>query len=633
MADEAAILSEWRRLLTVEQAAARAQFEAARQALDASARVDAGLALDGLVVADTTAGALGRAAWVLQRRDGGELGPGISPGDPVLLARKRGGPEPLRGLVSRRTRRALTVVFDDPPDEAFEDGELLLERQVDETTHQRLLAGLTELETKTGRTAAWRRLVTIGGTPAPGKPVPFDDPRLNAPQREAVARALAAEELFLVHGPPGTGKTEVLAAIAAAAIALGTKVIACAASNAAVDNLVARLGSRGVDAVRLGHPARVHPLLLEHTLEARTERHEKAQIAVSLTNEARQLLRRADRAVKQGRAPDRFVEARSARGEARRLFAEARTLARAAEDEVLAKAPAICATLSGLASQRLRGRRFPLAIVDEATQATVPATVLALVRADKVVLAGDQHQLPPTVLSPEAAKGGLARSLYERWHDAHGSTLSRMLEVQHRMHREIMAFPSTQLYGGRLVAHASVESHLLADLPGVARDDRTTTPFLFVDSAGKGWTEETPPGSQSQRNPGEAARVAREVEALRAAGVAARDIGVIAPYSAQVQLLRSLLADEELEVDTVDAFQGREKEAICVSLTRSNDEGELGFCADVRRMNVALTRARRRLFVVGDSATLGGHAFYAAFLEHAQANGAYRSAWEDPDSE
>lgn len=626
------MLAGWRRLLELERAAQAAQFEAARQALGPRERVAAGLALGGLVLADATAGTLGRTAWVLARPGGEELDPTVSAGDPVLLTRRRGGTEPVRGLVSRRTRRAVTVVFDEPPDEAFEDGELLLDRMLDETTHQRMLAGLAELESaKSGRTAAWRRLLAGDGAPIAGKTQAFDDPRLNAPQREAVARALAAEELYLVHGPPGTGKTEVLAAIAAEAIARGSTVVACAASNAAVDNLVARLASRGVDAVRLGHPARVHPLLVEHTLEARAERHEKARIAAALTNEARQLLRRADRATKQGRAADRFAEARATRSEARRLFAEARTLARAAEDEVLAKAPAVCATLTGLASQRLRGRRFALAIVDEATQATVPATILALVRAEKVVLAGDQNQLPPTVLSLEAASAGLAKSLFERWQQLFPG-LSRMLEVQHRMHREIMEFPSTQLYGGRLEAHPSVASHLLAELPGVARDERTAAAMVFVDSAGKGWSEECPEGGESRRNPGEAQRVVAEVRALRAAGLAARDIGVIAPYAAQVQLLRTLLPEEELDIDTVDAFQGREKEAICVSLTRSNDTGELGFCADVRRMNVALTRARRRLFVVGDSATVARHPFYAAFLEHTQATGAYRSAWEEPEA-
>jgi predicted DNA helicase len=255
--------------------------------------------------------------------------------------------------------------------------------------------------------------------------------------------------------------------------------------------------------------------------------------------------------------------------------------------------------------------------------------VLALLLSERAVLAGDQNQLPPTVISMEASRGGLSRTLYERLLDAHGSDISTMLRVQYRMHADIMRFPNDQLYGGRLIAHESVAAHLLKELSGVAATERTSAPLLFVDSAGKGWTEESPDESESRRNPGEAERVAREVAALRADGVAAEDIGVIAPYAAQVQLLRTLLPDEALEIDSVDAFQGREKEAICVSLTRSNESADIGFLSDVRRMNVALTRARRRLFVVGDSATISGHPFYASFVKHVQETGAYRSAWEE----
>lgn len=621
------MIAELRALLLLERDAARAAWEAARAG---GSRADPGQALAGLVVADTSSAALGRAASTLRARDGGDLPPGFSAGDPVLLSRRRAPDETIPALVARRTRRALTLVFEEPPPPELEEGELVLERAWDETTHERLMAGLAELEAaRTGRNLAWRRLLQGEEAPRPALTgEPADDPRLNGPQREAVARAGAAEDLFLVHGPPGTGKTEVLAAVAARELARGGTVLGVAASNAAVDNLVARLTAWGLDPVRLGHPARVHPLQVERTLEARVERHEKARIAVSLTRDAQDLLRRADRAARQGRAADRFAEARQCRAEARRLLAEARTLARAAEDEVLRSAPVVCATLTGL-GHRLRGRRFSLAVIDEATQAVAPATFLALLSCERAVLAGDPMQLPPTVLSPEAGRRGLSRSLFERLLERHGEGLVRMLEIQHRMHAEIGRFPSNALYSGRLVPHLAVAAHRLAELPGVASSPLTREPFTFLDSAGKGWTEESPEGGESRRNPGEAERVVREVHALRASGVAAADIGVIAPYAAQVQLLRQLLPEEELEIDTVDAFQGREKEAICVSLTRSNETGEIGFLADVRRMNVALTRARRRLFVVGDSATIGAHPFYASFVADAQARGLYRSAWEE----
>jgi superfamily I DNA and/or RNA helicase len=194
------------------------------------------------------------------------------------------------------------------------------------------------------------------------------------------------------------------------------------------------------------------------------------------------------------------------------------------------------------------------------------------------------------------------------------------LAEQHRMNEAIMRFPSEALYAGKLRAHPDVARHAL--------DDR---PLLMVDTAGRGLEEETPEGSDSKHNPGEAELVAREVERILALAVGPADVAVIAPYDAQVQRLRQLLAariDEGLEVDTVDGFQGREKEAVVVSLTRSNDAGEVGFLADVRRMNVALTRARKKLVVVGDSATVSRHSFYEAFVRHAQGAGAWVSAWE-----
>jgi superfamily I DNA and/or RNA helicase len=224
------------------------------------------------------------------------------------------------------------------------------------------------------------------------------------------------------------------------------------------------------------------------------------------------------------------------------------------------------------------------------------------------------------VISAAAQEGGLGVSLFERLAAGACATAMVTLAEQHRMNEAIMRFPSEALYAGKLRAHPDVARHAL--------DDR---PLLMVDTAGRGLEEETPEGSDSKHNPGEAELVAREVERILALAVCPADVAVIAPYDAQVQRLRQLLAgriDEGLEVDTVDGFQGREKEAVVVSLTRSNDAGEVGFLADVRRMNVALTRARKKLVVVGDSATVSRHPFYEAFVRHAQEAGAWVSAWE-----
>jgi len=363
----------------------------------------------------------------------------------------------------------------------------------------------------------------------------------------------------------------------------------------------------------------VLPSLVAHTLEAQASAHESARIAAGLVREAL-ALRRDARKRRERRGPGRYSDARDAEKRARALLSEARQLEDRAESEVLSRAPVVVATLTGLDAPVLAGRRFPLAVVDEATQAIEPAAYLALLRAERAVLAGDHLQLPPTVLSAQAAQGGLGISLFERLAQAHGEAIMVTLAEQHRMNEKIMAYPSQALYGGRLRAHPDVAHHALDDQP-----------LLFVDTSGRGFEEETPDGSESKQNAGEAELCAAEVERILALGVAPADVAVIAPYDAQVQRLRQLLAervDQGMEVDTVDGFQGREKEAVVVSLTRSNEQGEVGFLADVRRMNVAVTRARKKLVVVGDGATVARHPFYEGYIRHAQETGAWVSAWE-----
>jgi superfamily I DNA and/or RNA helicase len=213
----------------------------------------------------------------------------------------------------------------------------------------------------------------------------------------------------------------------------------------------------------------------------------------------------------------------------------------------------------------------------------------------------------------------------------HGPTLVRRLEVQYRMHADIMCFSSEEFYDGALRADASVAAHRLCELPGVTETELTTTPIHFIDTAGAGYDEEPEPEGESRLNPREAALVVRKVRDLLDAGVSPRDVGVITPYSAQVRLLRDRLAIPGMEIDSVDGFQGREKEVIVLSLVRSNVENEIGFLADVRRTNVALTRARRKLLVVGDSATLAVLPFYRRLFEYFEGVGAYHTVWEEAE--
>jgi len=612
-------------LLDAERQEERLRLEEARGRLSLAEREARGLA-----VADVEAveeGALAGRALVTYARPGRPLGAGrIGIGSLVsVTSRREDRPDAPSGVVARRTRGAIAVAFDEPPPDWATDGRVVLELEPSPVTWERLAGGIARLrDEKAGR--RWHGLLT-GEAPrflsAPrGPALPHV---LNAEQGEALDLADRAEDLALVHGPPGTGKTTVLVEVVRRAVARGEQVLAAAPSNLAVDNLVERLAAAGLACVRLGHPARVLPAVLAHTLEARTEGHESARIARGLVEEAFALRRTAAKR-RQKRGPGRFSASREQWRDARALLAEARALEARAEGEVLDRADVVLATLTSLDAAPLAGRRFPLAVVDEATQAVEPALFLALLRSDRAVLAGDHLQLPPTVLSAAAQAGGLGVSLFERLVPLLGPAAKVTLAEQHRMNARIMAFPSEALYGGALRAHPAAAGRAIDEAP-----------LELVDTAGRGFEEETPEGSDSKHNPGEAELVASEVARLLALGLAPDAIAVISPYDAQVQRLRQALAAEVergLEVDTVDGFQGREKEAVIVSLVRSNDEGEVGFLADVRRMNVALTRARAKLVVVGDGATVSRHPFYEAFLRHAETTGAWRSAWErgaEPD--
>jgi superfamily I DNA and/or RNA helicase len=235
------------------------------------------------------------------------------------------------------------------------------------------------------------------------------------------------------------------------------------------------------------------------------------------------------------------------------------------------------------------------------------------------------------VISSEAASLGFNVSLMEKLVSQSGPALSRRLTVQYRMHRDIMAFSSEYFYENSLTPHASVANHLLSDLPGVTANDLTSTPLHYIDTAGASYDEESEPDGDSRLNPQEADLIQRKVTELLESGLAPGQIAIISPYSAQVRYLRALLKQPGIEIDSVDGFQGREKEAVLVSLVRSNREGEIGFLADVRRMNVALTRARRKLIVVGDSATITSSDFYRRLVTYFENIGAYHSVWEEYD--
>ncbi len=599
-----------------------------------SDRVRAGHALARLspLDFDVAAGGLVR-QWLSTPKPIDPYGLVLGPGDPVRLwwsEREEG----VHGVIARiKSDRIAVVLGPEAAAELPEQVNLDLEDPV--ITFERGTAALSAARNLPAKHRATALVAVLEGHETPRietRPhqepaVRLADDALEDAQREAVVLALAATELALIHGPPGTGKTRVLVEVIGQCVARGDKVLATAASNAAVDNLAERLLARGLRVVRLGHPARVSDAVVHATLDECLQR--DADVVL-----AREWLHRADATRRD--VAKRFArpgadrrELRARLGEARTLERDARRQIRHRQEALVRAADVVLATCSGAAERLLDAVELETVAVDEATQVPDPLLLIPLLRGRRAILAGDPCQLPPTVIDPAAARAGLSETFFERLIAAHPS-VSRMLEVQHRMHECIMEFPSRTMYEGRLQAAASVARHRLEDL-GTAMDPLRPEVLTFIDTAGRGW-DEVRDDDESVVNREQAERVTAEVRRVGARGCPWSDIAVIATYRGQVRLLRELLADEVgagLEVSTVDAFQGREKEAVIVDLVRSNPDGELGFLADTRRMNVALTRARRYLCVVGDSATFGSHPYYGELLAAVEAGGAYLSAWVD----
>ncbi len=620
------------RLLDLESQAEARQAQERLDRLSTQEAERGGHCLTDLVVTEEYAGLGGRCILTLAKRNQTLTlsGIGLGVGTPVLLIEEGSAPgSGCRGIVCERQERWVRVAVNEPPDAVAESPRYRLSLSTDEVARLRQRTALERARAASRDRLAELRQVLLGAAaPAFGPEVPLSplDSSLNEFQQEAVRFALAAQDVAVIHGPPGTGKTTTVVELIRQAVRRGDKVLACAPSNLAVDNLLEKLLAHGESAIRLGHPARVLPALRAHTLDLMVEDHTDVRLARKFAKEAHALFRKAARYT---RAKPEPGARRDMRQEARELLAEARRLEAQAVEHILDAGPILCATTTGLDDDILGRRVFDLAVVDEACQSTEPGCWVPLQRCRRVVLAGDHCQLPPTVVSPEAVAQGFNVSLLERQVALHGPAVVRRLNRQYRMHEAIMGFSSREFYEGALEADASVRGHRLCDLPGVRPGLLTEAPVYFLDTAGAGFEEQAEVGGDSRLNPQEAALVCRKVWELLEAGVTAADIAVIAPYAAQVRRLQEELGVAGVEIDSVDGFQGREKEAVVISLVRSNANQEIGFLADVRRMNVALTRARRQVLVIGDSATLAVHPFYQRLFEYVEAVGEYHSVWEE----
>ena len=582
-----------------------------------------------LVICDSDSGVGGRylVSFIKRNRELSLPWNRLKVGSPVVVAQfKDDDGTSFNGVVSKRSRDLIQVAINEIP----EGDSFRVDLAADEITRKRSANAIKLVRKTKGRLGYVRDVILGDREPAYSefKDLQFDT-KLNESQVAAIQFALSANDVAVIHGPPGTGKTTTVVELIVQAIARGDKVLACAPSNTAVDNLVMKLNQRKAKPVRIGHPARVAPQLQSRTLDSLAADDPNMRIAKEMMQEAAELFRKIDRF---SRAKPQPGARRELRAEAKRLIGDSRLMEKQAIEHVLDRASVICATTT-LDDGILGDRWFDLLVIDEACQSTEPPCWIPICRSEKVVFAGDHCQLPPTVLSQKAARLGFEKSLMERLVDLYGDQVSRMLNVQYRMHDAIKEFSSKVFYDGLLISDKSVAAHLLVDKYSDSRIETLSEPVAFVDTAGANWTEELEPDGESRRNPKEAKFVLEQVKLLSNASVPLSDIAVITPYAAQVRLIRNIAnelfgSENELEIDTVDGFQGREKEVAFISLVRSNEKCEIGFLADTRRMNVALTRARRRLMIVGDSATIGSNDFYGRMLEYFDSIDAYNSIWQ-----
>ncbi|MEP2670198.1 MAG: AAA domain-containing protein [Cyclobacteriaceae bacterium] len=531
----------------------------------------------------------------------------------------------------RDNQMIITLNSDDLPD-WVDHGLLGIDVMFDEMSYREMELAMKKVMKAENSRLAELRDILLGKHPTSNQDETVIDypEHLNESQQKALKHITACNEVGIIHGPPGTGKTTTLVQAIAQTVKTEQQVLVCTPSNASIDLLVEKLSEYGLSVVRIGHPARVTEQTLSKTLDAQIAAHPNFKELRMMRKKMEQLRNQASK-YKRNFGYKEKEERRFLRQEANALKADADVLEFYIINDILQKSDVITCTLVGASHPTLRGKKYKTVFIDEAAQALEPACWIPICRAERVIFAGDHFQLPPTIKSREAANSGLAETLFEKCIKRHPESAS-MLQVQYRMHEDIMVFSSNYFYSGKLIAATTIRHHQLPGQP----------PINFIDTAGCGYQETIDTETLSKYNQDEAKILIHSLEQLvEQIGIqewidAGYTIGIITPYSAQVTTLLSLAEDSAIlsdiasliSINTVDAFQGQERDAIAISLVRSNDSGEIGFLSDIRRTNVAITRAKKKVIIIGDSSTLCINPFYNELVEYVQEKNYYQSAFE-----
>jgi len=527
------------------------------------------------------------------------------------------------GVISyvRKDKMRIVLNSSDVP-QWIRDGKLGVNLLFDEGGYREMQKALREVHSaETGRLADLREILHGAKQASFKKGFDFQSVNLNEGQNKALTQIFNAKDVAIIHGPPGTGKTTTLVNAIKEVVKTEKQVLVCAQSNAAVDLLVEKLDGLGIEVLRIGHPARLTPEVIENSLDVKISKH-------PFFKELKDIRKRADEYRKMGQKYKRNfgyeerMQRKLVMQEARMLKGDADRIESQITEDLVDRAQVVACTLVGSTHRLIQDRTFKSVFIDEASQALEPACWIAILKAHRVIMAGDHLQLPPTIKSLQAAKDGLANTLFEKA-IAHieGSV---MLETQYRMHPDIMKFSGDYFYGGKLKTAEEVT---------LREKGNERAHFVFVDTAGCGFHEKVNKETLSTYNEEEAELLLKHLANNLSED---QSVGIIAPYKAQIELLKDLIIKktafdalrEQISINTVDAFQGQERDVIYIGLTRSNEHNEIGFLKEYRRMNVAMTRAKTQLVIIGDSATLGRDSFYNSVIDYTNQVGGYKSAFE-----
>jgi ATP-dependent RNA/DNA helicase IGHMBP2 len=505
----------------------------------------------------------------------------------------------INGVINQVSKDVMTVTLqvDELPDWMHE-GKIGVDLLFDEASYREMEKALKAVASAEKGRLGELKSILLGEKESVKNPLAhLSIPHLNTSQEKAVNLVLQTQDVAIIHGPPGTGKTTTLISAIQYSLPTHQQVLVCAPSNAAVDLLVEKLTDLGIETIRMGHPARIEEKILSTTLDAKIAQHDSYKDLKKTRKEAAEY-RKLSQKYKRNFGPEERAQRKRLIDEARKMEDDASNLEDYITYDIFQRAQVIACTLVGASSGYLKNHKFPLVFIDEAGQGLEAATWIPISKAQKVVMAGDHQQLPPTIKSFEAATKGLSETLFEKVIKRQ-PTASEMLKVQYRMAAPIMGFSNEKFYNGELLAAENTLSHFLPE----------ESILEFIDTAGSGFEEHQEKESLSTLNKEEAKFTLQYLENLiKKIGISefktsAWNIGLISPYRAQVRKFQELIFEDYqypnlrafsdlLTIDSIDGFQGQERDLIVISLVRSNNSGEIGFLSDKRRMNVALTRAK-----------------------------------------